>query len=107
MPLRAVPVTDRCQLVVSCVLSRGASWPPRCTKPTLRIVGNLTAGPGGETMQADAHNDTGREERRAQLEERRAAVAREMRRLARELADLDRQLDEIEQADRGSKDDER
>ena len=60
-------------------------------------------------MQTDAHNDMGREERRAdmgreerraQLEQRRAAVARQMRRLAVELADLDRQLDDIEHSDR-------
>ena len=51
-------------------------------------------------MQTDAHNDMGREERRARLEQRRAAVTRQMRRLAVELADLDRQLDDIEHSDR-------
>lgn len=51
-------------------------------------------------MQTDAHNDMGREERRALLEQRHAAVARQLRRLAIELADLDRQLDDIEQSDR-------
>ena len=50
-------------------------------------------------MQADAQNNTSRDEQRALLEQRRAAVARQMRRLAGELAELDKQLEDFEEPD--------
>jgi hypothetical protein len=50
-----VPVTGRCRLLVSCAVSRGASWPGQRTSRTLPGVCNLTARPRGRPPCRKTH----------------------------------------------------